>query len=153
MKTVWILIANASEARLFKYERGNQHHLELIKAFSHPESREKILNLVSDEAGRYRKSSRSPKSAFEEPFSPKQVEAQRFAQSLASLLEQGRNKNLFKDLILIAPSHFQGLLNKCFNAHIRNKITTTLDKDYTKVKEHDLPKYLNGKLTGNMLAA
>lgn len=143
MKTTWILIANASEARLFSAKKTYKD-MELIKEFHHPESREKVHNLISDASGRYRKNI-SPKSAFEEMHNPKKLEAEKFAQILAFTLEQGRNKNLYSNLILIAPSQFHGLLNKSCSHFVIDKVIERLDKDYTKIREHDLNKYLNGK--------
>lgn len=143
MKATWILIANASEARLFKAKK-TYRDMTLIQEFSHPESRAKITDLITDSAGRYRKSI-SPKSAFEETQSPKKVEADKFAHLLAEVLEQGRTQNKYVHLVFIAPSHFQGLLNKSCNHFVLDKVIETLDKDYTKIREHDLPKYLNGK--------
>lgn len=146
MKTTWILIASSSEARLFQAEKTTKD-MKLIHEFHHPQSRKKNMQLVSDVPGRYRKSSSTPRSVFEEPTSPKEVEVERFAQELAAILNEGRTKNLYKNLILIAPSHFQGVLNKCCNSHVKNRIVDTIDKDYTKIKQHDLTHYLDGKIS------
>ncbi|MBA2653643.1 MAG: host attachment protein [Gammaproteobacteria bacterium] len=146
MKTTWILIANASEARLFQAEKVTKKIL-LIDEFFHPASRKKIASLVTDVPGRYRKSTSTPLSSFEETFNPKQAEALRFARELAEKLNLGRATNRYTNLILVAPPHFQGLLNKCCNHHVKNLISNTLDKDYTKIREYDLPHYLNGKLS------
>lgn len=145
MKTTWILIANSSEARLFKAEKSH-HNMQLIKQFSHPESRDKIVNLVADVPGRYRKNGNAPKSTFEEASNPKKVEAERFAHELANELNKGRTNNLYTNIILIAPSHFQGLLNKYCNIHVHHLIQEAIDKDYTKVKQHQLDKFLDGKI-------
>lgn len=150
MKTTWVLIANGSEARLFKAQK-NYRDMHLLQEFYHPESREKAINLVTDAPGRYRKSV-APKSAFEEPLSPKKMETDKFAHTLANILEQGRTKNLYSNLIVIAPAHFQGLLNKCCSHFVINKIVDTLDKDYTKITEHELPNYLNGRFFGRLVA-
>lgn len=151
MKDTWILIANSSEARLFKTEKHSRN-MKLVKEFFHNESREKVENLITDAAGRYRQSTSSPKSAFEDANSPKEIEADKFAHILAQILDEGRNHNLYENLVFIAPSHFQGLLNKNCNHYVMGKVVKTLDKDYTKVREYDLPKYLNGKLSRRFAA-
>jgi|688.fasta_scaffold257227_2 protein required for attachment to host cells len=145
MRTTWILIANSSTARIFQAAKTTKD-MKLICEIDHPESREKAVNLVSDLPGRYRKSSSSPLSVYEEPTNPKQVEVERFAHQLAHELNEGRNLNKYHDLIIIAPAHFQGLLNKTFNTHVKNLITITLDKDYTRLKQHELLNYLDGKI-------
>jgi protein required for attachment to host cells len=143
MKTTWILIANASEARLFKTEK-HPKDMELIDEFHHPESRQKVVNLVTGGIGSYRKASSTPKSSFEEPTNPKQVEVENFAHELAAKLNEGRNKNLYKNLVLIAPSQFRGLLNKYCNEHVKSLILVALNKDYTKLKKDELSQCLNG---------
>lgn len=152
MKSTWILIANSSEARLYKSEKPF-HEIKLLKEFSHPESREKVLDLVSDGLGRYNVPVSSRGGIYEEPSNPKQVEADRFARELAEKLNKGRIKNQYSNLIIIAPPQFHGLLNKHFNNHVLNLIKTTLEKDYTKVKEHDLVKLLNSRLSHRAIAA
>jgi protein required for attachment to host cells len=144
MRTTWILIANSSEARLFQAQKSTKD-MTLVQEFKHPESREKAIDLVADGQGRYRNMA-APKSSFQDPSNPKQVEAERFAHQLAIILDDGRNQNLYGNLVIIAPSHFQGLLNKCVNIHVKDRISSTIDKDYTKLKEHELPAYLYGKV-------
>lgn len=144
MKTTWILVANASEARLFEAQKSYQK-MQLIESFYHPQSREKTVNLVTDASGRYRNFS-APISAYDEPSNPKQVEAHRFAQVLAHKLNEGRTQNLYNHLVLVAPPYFHGLLNKCCNTKVKNKVVNALDKDYTKLKARELLKHLDGKL-------
>lgn len=145
MRTTWILIANASEARLFQAEK-NTKNLTLLEEFKHPESREKTLDLISDIGGRYRNPGFAPGGLYQEPTPPKELEAERFAHELAVKLNKGRNLNQFHDLIVIAPPHFQGLLSRFCNSHVKMLITHIFHKDYTKLKPHELPQYLNGKI-------
>lgn len=145
MKKTWVLIANASEARLFEGEKSSNRMI-LLAEFFHPESREKISDLVVNNRGRYRDMKNAPSGVYQEPTNPRQVEAEKFAYELASTLNKGRVHHKFNRLILIAPSQFQGLLNKFCNHHVKHLIMNTIDKDYTKVKENQLSKYLNGKL-------
>lgn len=49
MKPDWILIANASEARLLRREHGNL--LVVLESFEHPESRSKVSDQVDDKMG------------------------------------------------------------------------------------------------------
>lgn len=146
VRPTWILIANASQARLFKSEKP-YHEIELIKEFNHPESRAKTSDLVTDNNGRILNRGRSsPSSVYQEPTSPKEVEMERFAHELAEQLNSGRTSNQFSGLVLIAPSQFHGLLSKFCNNHVRNLIIRTIDKDYTKFKERDLKKMLDSKI-------
>lgn len=136
MATTWILIANASFARLYA-NHGVKKGLQLIKEFSHPESREKSSELVSDRPG-YNKGHGNGHGSFVPAMEPKQNEAGRFAQQLAKELEQGRANNIYDRVILVASSPFIGLLNNRFSTHVRNLISDTIEKDYTKFAPHEL---------------
>ena len=136
MATTWILIANASNARLF-VNHGVKKGLQLIKEFSHPESREKGSELVSDRAG-HNQGHGNGHGSFMPATLPKQNEAGRFAQELAKELEQARSKNIYDRLILVASSPFIGLLNNRFSDHVRGMISDTIEKDYTKFAPQDL---------------
>lgn len=145
-KTTWILIANSSQARLFKSEKP-YHQIELLMEFAHPESRLKVSNLVSDGYGRVLNRGRGTRaSSYEEPTNPKQVEAIRFAQELAQELNLGRAKNQYHNLILVIPAQFRGLLNKYCSNNVINLVEHAIDKDYTKFKQHELVKLLNNKI-------
>jgi protein required for attachment to host cells len=129
--TTWILIANSSNARLYSTHNSYIGGLELINEFNHPSSRLKGIDLVSDRPGHYQ-SRGSGHGALIEHSQPKEVEAERFALELANALENGRIHNRYDKLTLIAPAHFQGLMNKHLNHHINEKLTKKILKDYTK---------------------
>ena len=50
MAITWILVANASQAKLYA-NTGPKKGLALVKDLKHPESREKAADLVSDRPG------------------------------------------------------------------------------------------------------
>lgn len=130
MTTTWILVANASEAYLYTAQRAklldNQVSLSLINHLTHPESKEKGLDLVADKLGR------SGHGTFVESSEPKHQQADLFARELVTVLEKGRIKKHFNDLILIASSKFRGLLYKHINDHLNQMVSVDIDKDYTK---------------------
>ncbi len=105
MSTSWIMVANASHAKLFS-NKGPNRGLELVKELEHPESREKAAELVSDRIGNYAGS-----GSYAQPTDPKEHEAERFALEIAQELEQGRVNNAYEKLVMVTSSHFMGLLN------------------------------------------
>lgn len=141
MATTWILIANASFARLY-VNHGIKKGLQLIKEFSHPESREKTSELIADRAG-HSPSQGNGHGAFIPTSQAKSNEAVKFAQELAQELEKGRHQNIYDRVILVASAPFMGLLNHRFSTHVRNLITDTIEKDYTRFK----PQELTGRLS------
>lgn len=136
MSITWIMVANASHAKLFT-NNGPNRGLELVKEFEHPESREKAAELVSDRIGNYAGS-----GSYAQPTSPKEHEAERFAQQIAHELEQGRVSNAYEKLIVVTSSHFMGLLNNRISQQVKNKISESINKDYTQMPVKELTGYL-----------
>lgn len=135
--TWWILVADASSARLFSAEKiyGDW---ELIKKFDHPESREKDVDIISDKFGTFPNLGTSGSSAYTEPTDPKEAEEDRFAHQLAAELNLGRTKNYYHKLVLVAPPRFHGRLNKHCDSHVLNLIQKHLEKDFSHLKDHEL---------------
>lgn len=136
MSITWIMVANASHAKLFT-NKGPNKGLELVKELEHPESREKAAELVSDRIGNYAGS-----GSYAQPTNPKEHEAERFAQQIAHELEQGRVNNAYEKLIVVTSSHFMGLLNGRITTQVKNKISNSINKDYTQLPVKELSGHL-----------
>jgi protein required for attachment to host cells len=136
MSITWIMVANASQAKLFA-NHGPNKGLELVRELVHPESREKAANLVSDRTGNFAGS-----GSYAQPTDPKQHEAERFALEVAHELEHGRTKNAYERLILVASAPFLGLLNSRLSAQVQQKISDSINKDYTHLPVKELAGHL-----------
>ena len=151
MTISWILVANASKAKIFsvnklKFNNGKEK-LSLIKEFTHPESRKRDLEIVSDKLGHYMKGNAgSGGGSFVEPTDPKRYEAESFAREVIGMLEEGRVENLYDDLILVVPPTFHGLINKQLHEPLKKTISQVIEKDYTKDGEKSLEKHLRTSL-------
>ncbi|MDR1057905.1 MAG: host attachment protein [Coxiellaceae bacterium] len=111
MKT-WILIANSAEAKLLATDNLRMGKLELIREFTHLESRKKISELMTDKPVHY-KTDTNAYSAYNKN-DPKQVEAEHFALQLAHELKTGVDHNFCKKILLVVPAHFYGLIKSTF---------------------------------------
>lgn len=142
----WLLVANASCARLYETQ-PRPRTLTLVKSFEHPASRDKGEDLASDRPGHIQTDNpggeAAAHSAFNEPTSPKEYEHERFAMMLAKELEDGRTHNRFDQLILVASPQFHGLLNKQMNGHLTKMVSKHLSKDYTRLDEAGLVQKLD----------
>jgi len=136
MSITWVMVANASHAKLFSNEGPNKG-LQLIKELSHPESREKASELVSDRIGNFAGS-----GSYAQPTPPKVHEAERFAAEIAQELEHGRLQNTYGRLILVTSAHFMGLLNYRLSQPVRDKISDSINKDYTSLQVKELAGHL-----------
>ena len=137
MTITWILVANASLAKLYA-NLGPNKGLQLVKELIHPESRQKNADLVTDRPGSMATGSKLPQTL------PKEHEARVFAQELAQELYRGRASNAYRRAIVVAPPGFMGLLNAVLDAPTAQLITDRLEKDYTKHPETTLSERLQG---------
>ena len=138
MPITWIMVANASQAKLFA-NHGPNKGLQFIKELVHPESREKTSNLVSDRSGSH---TGTGHGAFVQATDPKHHEAERFAQEVTRELDDGRLNNAYDRLILVASSPFMGLVNSRLPELVRSRLSETIDKDYTRLPVKDLAGHL-----------
>lgn len=138
MSITWIMVANASQAKLFA-NHGPNKGLQFIKELAHPESREKTSNLVSDRSGSHLGTGHG---AFVQATDPKHHEAERFAQEVTRELDEGHISNAYDRLILVASAPFVGLVNSRLPESVRSKLSEIIDKDYTRLSTQDLTGHL-----------
>ncbi len=140
MAITWILVANASLAKLYA-NLGPNKGLTLVKELIHPESRRKNSELVSDRPGSMAANGAGG-GTMRPQTEPKEHEAKIFAQEIAQQLYQGRAKNSFRRAILVAPPAFMGMLNTVIDGPTAQLITDRFEKDYTKTPEPELSAHL-----------
>lgn len=131
MKPEWILIANASRARLLQRELGCP--LVVIHSFDHPKSRSMASELGDDRAGQEKADRAFGGSAYEPRMDPKEKEHLRFARELADYLEQQAQQGGFKSLALYASSPFLGELKSALGTATAGLVVATHDLDLTSV--------------------
>ncbi|MDW8283663.1 MAG: host attachment protein [Myxococcales bacterium] len=141
-QTTWILVADASRARLFS-TTGPQRPWKLVEEMEHPESRHKGIDLMADRPGRTQSRMRTGRRAAMEPDTdPREVEAMNFAQQVAQALERGLNEHAYARLVIAAAPHFLGLLRQKMSEQVAQRVVLSIDKDYAHVEDQDLPRYL-----------
>lgn len=134
----WLLIADAAKARIFSMQKArifhdkNPNNLELIGAFTHENSRKKGSELTSDKMGEF------GSGTFVEAMSPKLHEALQFAHELLHHLEIGRKEKNYRDLIIVAPPAFMGILHKHMPHEVHKLISQKIEKDYTQYEGREL---------------
>jgi protein required for attachment to host cells len=140
MAITWILVANASLAKLYE-NLGPNKGLKLVKELIHPESRLKNSELVTDRPGSMA-SVGNGQGACQPQTIPKDHEAKVFAQELAQALYAGRTQNAYERAIVFAPPGFMGMLNSVLDHTTSLLITDRFEKDYTKSPEPQLRERL-----------
>lgn len=129
MKPDWLLIANASEARLLQLEHGNL--LVLLNSFAHPGSRSKVSDLMDDKMGWEKADRGFGGSSYPPPTDAKQKERKRFARELADHLESQALQGSFRSLAIFASSPFLGELKAELGAATLRLLSGTHDLDLT----------------------
>ena len=147
MSTVWVLVADASRARVFSADNRVARELEEITDRLHPESRLHNRDLVTDRPGRAADHGGEGRSAVEENDAPKEQEATNFAREVAGMLAEAAGEGRFEHLVLCAPPNFMGQLREKLDTATRQRVSTELTKDLTRagkgadVRSH-LPDFL-----------
>lgn len=151
--STWILVADASQARLFAGRKKNEPWT-LIQTLEHPESRAKNHELITDRPGRTQQSGGTPSSpdtaspgkgsrSGMEVEEPKHVEQKHFAQLLADMLAKGVLERACEALMVVAPPHFLGLLRERFTDPVQKVLHSTIDKNYTALAQKELEERLH----------
>jgi protein required for attachment to host cells len=142
--TTWILFADASNARLYQ-SQAPKRELTPLRELSHPASRAKEMDLVSDQPGRVRQSRSATRSALESTRH-KKIEADRFARELADALEQGLAEDAYARLILVAPPEFLGRLRRQLSERVSGRIVAEVKRDYLHLEPRELRERLKDQL-------
>ncbi len=140
---IWVLVADASRARLFKALKRNGP-LEELRDWAHPESRLHEGDLVTDGDG----SNQGPGGHHGVAADPvhKTAEAERFAIELARDLDRARSSGDFSRMYLVAPPRFLGLFRRHASGELLERLSEEIAKDLTthspEAIRRQLPQYL-----------
>lgn len=141
-KRRFVLVADASRARLFKRDEERPDKLVLAWDMEHPPSRAKNRDLMADKPGRAHSSSIGDgASGMAYRTEPKQVEAEKFARELGNRLAHEHDAHTYDELVIAAPPKFLGLLRQTLathDNHVEDCVATWIEKDYSWLPEHDL---------------
>jgi protein required for attachment to host cells len=136
MKADWILIANATRARLLQQEAGG--HLKELRSFEHPASRRKIGDLADDRLGSERNDGVYGAAAFQPRLDAKQKEHRRFARELAAYLEQQAQLGAYRRIELFASNPFLGELKAVVGDATLRLVGSAHDLDLTMVGKAEI---------------
>ena len=141
MQAKCVVVADGNRARIFALQgRGELSELEDLV---NPEARQDERELRTDADGRfYGKGERSEGHVAEPSVSPKQHEAERFAEAVAQYLNDARNAHRYDKLCLIAAPQFLGLLRQSLNAHVLELVDETLPKNLTSASIDEIRQYV-----------
>ena len=146
MATTWILVGDASRARIFAFEKEDGPWT-VVERIEHPLGRARTSDLVSDRAGRTGSGgvgSRTP--PLESHMDPAEQESHRFAEKLCHVLRKGCDEHRYARLVLVAPPRFLGYLRGVLREPVARHVVASFDKDYTQIGEKELRRLLHPHL-------
>jgi protein required for attachment to host cells len=142
VNNVWVLVCDAAKARVFEIRDGDPtwHAVELVL---HEGSRSKASELVGGPSGTRSSEGRSVHhNALAPASSPKEVEKDGFAHTLATTLDQAMRSARFRKWVLVAPPHFLGLMREKLTSELEKHLLTTVNKDFNDLAVHELSERL-----------
>ncbi|MDE2401844.1 MAG: host attachment protein [Burkholderiales bacterium] len=145
MKKEWILIANASMARLFSRE-SDHDPLVPLNTFEHVESRLKSSQLGDDRVGHGSSDTRPGGVSFEPRMSPQRKQHLQFAHTLAQRLDEGLNNGECKQVTLYASSPFLGELKGQLSPAAKKALRSAVDIDLTSFGLRELEERIAHEL-------
>jgi protein required for attachment to host cells len=129
----WIVVCDASRARLFSKGEDSGAWVA-FEELTHPASRAKGIDLVSDRSGRVQQSqAKVMRPGMDPRTDPRTVESERFAAEIATLLDRAHANQAFERLVIVAPARFLGQLRAELSDRLRKAVYATLEKDYTQL--------------------
>jgi protein required for attachment to host cells len=140
-ETTWILIADASRARVFEHSRSSRS-LRLVFEDDRPELRDKALTRDADRPGRVRESFGQTRHGLQPHTTTDQRTREQFSRELTEQLLLGANQHRFGQLLLVAPPAMLGALRSHLDDGLRERVIAEIDKDLTKIPAHELPEHL-----------
>jgi protein required for attachment to host cells len=139
-----MVIADATQARIFSLAAGHHGPLQLVRHFEHPLSRARDQDINSDEPGRLQKSMvPGMRSAMEPRTDAHVVEVNRFVREICQFLREGVDQRQYDDLVLVAPPRFLGLLRGTLPGKALKCLSICVARNCTHVDQVDLPDRLH----------
>jgi protein required for attachment to host cells len=145
MKSQWILIANASRARLLQQEANGR--LTPLDVFVHPASRQRSSALADDKAGRELGGRSFGGAAFEPHIAAQRKEHLAFARELGDMLERGAQEVRCESVTLFASSPFLGELKQALGPGGQRLLAGAHDVDMTAVGLAELQQRIRHELS------
>lgn len=140
-KVTWVVAANSNLCRIYHYDK-KEKQLDLVKEISHPENKERDIDLTSAKPGRYQTSG-SARSAYTQPTDPKEIKIDDYSREIAKELEYGRDTNAYEKLIIIALPREDGHLFHHMNQHVKELVAHNIKKDVLHLTHAELLDFLH----------
>lgn len=138
---LWVLVADASRARLFSINKRTGPLTE-IKDWIDEGSRQKIQDMVTDKPGRTFDSVGQGRHVMESNVDPKREEELRFSKFICEQLYDFFQNHGLERLHIAASPSFLGWIREHLHKNLKKKIGSETPKDLTKMDAQKIRKHL-----------
>ncbi|HEU4475144.1 MAG TPA: host attachment protein [Methyloceanibacter sp.] len=137
---VWYVIADGGRARFV--ERDERGAFRTVSSFVSTELHAKSSDLGRDRPARVMESATPGRSAVEPRRDLKEAAKQDFVKLVADEIDAGHGRGHFDNLVLVAPPGVLTELKSNLSKPMAELVVGDLQKDLTKVPDHDLTGHL-----------
>ncbi|HSD93389.1 MAG TPA: host attachment protein [Methyloceanibacter sp.] len=137
---IWYVIADGGRARFV--ERDEQGAFRTVSSFVSTELHAKSSDLGRDRPARVMESATPGRSAVEPRRDLKEAAKQDFVKLVAEQIDQEHGRGQFDNLVLVAPPGVLTELKGNLSKSMAELVVDDLQKDLTKVPDHDLTGHL-----------
>jgi protein required for attachment to host cells len=145
MSDTWILVADSARARLFSLGAGATR-LEEIGDFINAAARTPGHELEHAQPSRVHDRLGYSRHAIDARTPPRMKAAAQFAEVLKAALERGHADLRFRNLVLIAPPRFLGVLNGTLGARLCEMVVLRVSKNLTRRPANEIGEALPRRL-------
>lgn len=147
-RCIWMVVADASQARIFSAEGSRQGTVsELIDdSLKNDELHRYARDVGADRPGRGIESAGGARHAEDSGADLHQEEKNRFARRIAAHIEERARQNRFDALVLIAPPRTLGALRRALGPETDKRLVREINKDLTKLPLAELTATLKAAI-------
>ncbi|MEJ8810816.1 host attachment protein [Variovorax ureilyticus] len=140
MKNQWVVVANASLARIFRRDGANGG-LEPVEDMAHTQSRMHAKELA-ETAGPEPGVRDHHDDRFAARSDPRRKEHQIFARALADRLDKALANHEFDSLVLLAAKPFLGEIRHFLSEGVNDRVAVALNNDFTGLSAAEIAQRL-----------
>lgn len=137
---LWYVIADGGRARFVA--RDDNGAFRTVQSFVATELHERSRDLGLDRPARVKESASPARHAIEPRRDLKEAAKEDFIRIVAEEIEAGHGRGQFDKLVLVAPPGVLTELKNALSKPIAKIVASDLQKDLTKVPDHDLVAHL-----------
>jgi protein required for attachment to host cells len=137
---IWYIIADGGRARFV--ERDEQGAYRTVVSFVAAELHDRSSDLGRDRPARVKESANAARHAVEPRRDLHEAAKEDFVKLVAEQIEAEHGRDQFDSLVLIAPPRVLTELKEKLSKPMAKIVVKDLQKDLTKVPDHDLTEHL-----------